>query len=80
MSKPEEKTKITNTEEIKTMVAEKMTTEQAKEMLELERLQRVDNCIEGVNVLLQRNKCKLTSIVVIQDGQISTRIDIIPVD
>ena len=80
MSKPEEKTKITNTEEIKTMVAEKMTTEQAKEMLELEKLQRVDNCIEGVNVLLQRNKCKLTSIVVIQDGQISTRIDIIPVD
>ena len=80
MSKPEEKTKITNTEEIKTMVAEKMTTEQAKEMLELERLQRVDNCMEGMNVLLQRNKCKLTSIVIIQDGQISTRIDIIPVD
>ena len=80
MNKPEEKTKITNTEEIKTMVAEKMTTEQAKEMLELERLQRVDNCMEGMNILLQRNKCKLTSIVIIQDGQISTRIDIIPVD
>ena len=76
----EEKTKITNIEEIKTMVAEKMTTEQAKEMLELERLQRVDNCMEGMNVLLQRNKCKLTSIVIIQDGQISTRIDIIPAD
>ena len=62
------------------MVAEKMTTEQAKEMLELEKLQRVNSCIEGVNVLLQKHGCRLTSLVVIQDGQISTRIDIIPVD
>ena len=78
--KEEKETKITNIEDVKTMVAEKMTTEQAKEMLELERLQRVENCMEGMNVLLQRNSCKLTSIVIIQDGQISTRIDIIPVD
>ena len=78
--KEEKETKITNIEDVKTMVAEKMTTEQAKEMLELERLQRVENCMEGMNVLLQRNNCKLTSIVIIQDGQISTRIDIIPVD
>ena len=78
--KEEKETKITNIEDVKTMVAEKMTTEQAKEMLELERSQRVNSCVEEVNVLLQKHGCKLTSIVIIQDGQISTRIDIIPMD
>jgi hypothetical protein len=57
-----------------------LTSNQMKVIIEQERQGRIEACSLAINTVLQEHKARLVSIVIIQERQISTRIDLVPLD
>lgn len=57
-----------------------LTSEQMKELLRQNERKNMEVCMQKINAALQEHKYRLTSIVIIQDGQVSSsRIDLVAV-
>lgn len=62
------------------IVEEKPDTEQARQLILAERAQRRETCLREIDVILKKHRCRLDSVVVLRNGQVTTQIDIIPLD
>lgn len=56
-----------------------MNEQEAKTIIEKERLERIEACKREIQAILEAHKCRLDVTVILKAGQVIPQVDIIPI-
>lgn len=55
-----------------------MDTQEAQKIIEQEKQTRAFECLKKIELILQEMNCKMQATVIIQDGSVSSQVQIVP--
>lgn len=56
---------------------EKITTDQLKEKLEQDKVNRIELTKQEINAILQKNKCAISPVTIVKGGQIIQKLEFV---